>query len=230
MNGILLLVVLLAAFVAMHTAISRPLFRDPLVAWLGSRSYVAFHGVVSLLGTVAVFWAHSRAPYIELWPSSSALRVVPVLLMPLACVLAVASVTNPSAGLGGDKLPEGPGAAPGILGVTRHPAPWALILWSAAHIIANGDLAGVLLFGTFLVFAGFAPALVDRRRQRLCGNAAWARFAAATSTFPFLASSRGRNRIDWRGIGWTPVVLGLVLYAVILLFHGSIIGVAAASI
>lgn len=227
MNEIPLLVTLLAAFVAMHTAISRPQLREPLVARLGPRRFVAFHGIVSLLGMAAVFWANSRAPYVELWPSSSALRAIPVLLMPLACVLAVASVTNPFAGLGGDRLPNASNMAPGILSVTRHPAPWALVLWSAAHIIANGDLAGVLLFGTFLVFAGFAPTLVDRRRQRLCGNAAWSRFAAATSTIPFLSALRGGNHIDWRGIGWRPVLIGLLLYGMIVLVHGPVIGVEA---
>lgn len=221
------LVALLAAFVAVHTVISRPVLREPLVTALGRRGYVAFHGVVSLLGMAAVFWAYSRAPYVELWPTSTLLRAVPALAMPLACILAVASLTTPCAGLGGDRLPDGADPAPGILSITRHPAPWALVLWSATHVIANGDLAGLLLFGTLLVFSGFAPMLVDRRRRRLCGEAAWARFAAATSTIPFLASSQGRVRIDWRGIGWKPVLIGLALYGGILLIHGPIIGVAA---
>jgi len=227
MSGIFLLVAVLAAFVAMHTAISRPLLRAPLMAGLGRRGYAAFHGIVSVLGMAAVFWAYARAPYVELWPTSMALRAAPVLAMPFACILAVASVTTPCAGLGGDRLPDGPNPAPGILSVTRHPAPWALVLWCASHVIANGDLAALLLFGTMLVFSGFAPMLVDRRRRRLCGEAAWTRFAAATSTIPFLAAVQGRTRIDWRGIGWWPVPIGLVLYGIILLVHGPIIGVAA---
>lgn len=227
MIGFLPLIVLLFAFVAVHTVISRPVFRVPLVAWLGRRGYGTVHGIVSLVGMAAVFWGYFRAPYLELWPPSAALRAVPAMAMPLACVLAVASVTNPYAGLGGDRLPEGDNPAPGILGLTRHPAPWALILWAAAHVIANGDLAGILLFGTFLVFAALAPALVDSRRRRLCGADAWSRFAAATATTPFLSAGRGGANIDWRGIGWKPVVIGLLLFGAIVLIHDTAFGVAA---
>ena len=147
--------------------------------------------------------------------------------MPLACILVVASVTTPCAGLGGDCLPEGENPAPGILSITRHPVPWALVLWGAAHVIANGDIAGVLFFGIFLVFGALGAPLVDMRRRRLCGDAAWTRFAAATATTTFLAAVQGRTRIDWRGIGWKPVVIGLVLYVALLLAHGSVIGVEA---
>jgi len=226
-TGFLPLIGLLAAFVAVHTVISRPVLREPLVARLGRRGFAAFHGTVSVLGMAAVFWAFFSAPYVELWPPLAVLRAVPALLMPLAFVLAVASVSNPYAGLGGDRLPAAGNPAPGILALTRHPAPWALVLWAAAHLIANGDLAGLLLFGAFLVFAAFAPALVDKRRRRLCGEAAWMRFAAATSTTPFLAAIQGRARLDWRGIGWRPVMIGLTLYAGVLLIHEKIFGVAA---
>lgn len=230
MTGFLPLIALLAAFVAVHTVISRPALREPLVARLGRRGYGTVHGIVSVLGMAVVFWAYFRAPYLELWPPSTALRVIPALAMPLACILAVASVTNPYAGLSGDRLPEGDNPAPGILGLTRHPAPWALILWGAAHVAANGDLAGALFFGTFLVFAAFAPVLVDGRRRRLCGEGAWNRFAAATSTTPFLSAIQDNAKIDWRGIGWKPVVIGLVLYGAILLIHETVFGVAAVAL
>ncbi|UCH74165.1 MAG: NnrU protein [Rhodospirillales bacterium] len=220
----LVLVAMLAGFVVMHSLISRPALRTPLVARLGSRRYLILHGVVSLLGMAAVFWAYFRAPHIELWPSSTILRTIPLLAMPVACILAVASVITPCAGLGGDRLPAGDNPAPGILGVTRHPAPWALILWSASHVIANGDLAGALLFGTFLAFAAAAPMLVDRRRRRLNGEVAWRRFAAVTSTVPLLAAWQGRTAVDWRGIGWTPVLLGLALFGVIVAVHVPIVG------
>jgi len=37
--------------------------------------------------------------------------------------------------------------------VTRHPMLWGVTLWSVAHLIANGDLASILLFGSFVVFS-----------------------------------------------------------------------------
>lgn len=230
MSGFLPLIALLAAFIAVHTAISRPALRQPLRARLGRRGFGILHGVISVLGIAVVFWALFRAPYVPLWPRLPILLMVPPLLMPFACILAVASITNPYAGLGGDRLPAQGNPAPAILSVTRHPAPWALILWSGAHVIANGDLAGVLFFGTMLLFAAIAPPLVDTRRRRLCGDAAWERFAAATSTVPFLAALQGRTAVDWRGIGWRPVVIGLALYGVLILLHGPIIGVSAVNL
>lgn len=223
MTGFLPLIGLLAAFVLAHTAMSRPGIRDPLVARLGRGGYGALNGIVSTVGMVAVFWAYFTAPWLELWPQSPVLRAAPAILMPIACILAVAGATTPYAGLRGDRLPEGDNQAPGILSITRHPVPWALILWAVAHLIANGDLASFLFFGVFLLFALPAPALIDARRRRLCGDAAWQRFAAATATVPFA----GPGPIDWKGIGVARVAGGVILYIAIVLAHGHIIGVDA---
>ena len=74
MTEFLPLILLLAAFVAVHTAISRPRIRDPLIARLGRRWYGALHGLVSTVGMVAVFWAFYMAPYLELWSPLAAFR------------------------------------------------------------------------------------------------------------------------------------------------------------
>jgi uncharacterized membrane protein len=220
MTEFLPLVVTLGAFIVSHMAISRPVIREPLLARIGRGGYGALHGTISTVGLVAVFWGFWQAPYIELWPPLPIFRAAPSVVMPLACILFIAGMTTPCAGLSGDRLPEGDNPAPGILGITRHPMPWALLLWAMAHVAANGDLAGVLFFGSFLVYAAFAPMLVDRRRRR-CGEEAWKRFAAASPTLPFA----GPGPIDWKGIGWKPVVVGLALYAVLLLGHEWVIGV-----
>lgn len=47
---------------------------------------------------------------------------------------------------------------------------WALSLWALAHVVPNGDLAHVILFGNFAAFALLGQRLVDRRRQRDMGN------------------------------------------------------------
>jgi uncharacterized membrane protein len=209
----------LILFVVSHVALSRPMIREPLTVRLGRGGYGMLHGIVSLAGLALVFWGFWQAPYIELWPPLPALRAVPPLIMPFACILFMAGVFNPFAGLRGDRLPEGGSPAPGILGITRHPIPWAMMLWAGAHLIANGDLAALLLFGTFFLFAALAPMLVDRRRRR-CGEAAWLRFAVASPILPFA----GPGAIDWRGIGWKPVLTGLALYIVLLFSHGPVIG------
>jgi uncharacterized membrane protein len=222
MTGFMPLVLTLIIFLASHTIISRPFLRTPLLAALGPRGYGTLHGVISLAGMAAVFWGFWQAPYIGLWPPYPEIQAVPAVIMPLACILAAAGLTTPGAGLQGDRLPEGDNPAPGILSITRHPLPWALILWALAHVIANGDIAGVALFGIFLVFSALAPPLVDRRRRR-CGEEAWQRFSAASPTMPFT----GPGPIDWKGIGWKPVLLGLVIYALLLHLHPIVIGIDA---
>lgn len=221
MTALLTLAGFLAAFMLLHVAISRPAVREPLVARLGRGGYGALHGILSTAGLAAVFWAYFTAPYMELWPQHNALRWIPPLTMPFACILFVAGITTPCAGLRGDRLPDGENQAPGILSVTRHPIPWALILWAGAHMLANGDLASLLFFGTSLAFSATAPALVDARRKRLCGEEAWIRFATTTATLPFAAP----GPVDWKGIGIARVASGLALFLLVLLLHEVVIGV-----
>jgi uncharacterized membrane protein len=46
---------------------------------------------------------------------------------------------------------------------TRHPMLAAVALWAAAHLVANGDLLALLLFGSFLLFAFYDRFSVSRR-------------------------------------------------------------------
>ena len=106
-------------------------------------------------------------------------------------VVSVASITNPYAGLSGDRLPEGDNQAPGILGLTRHPAPWALILWGAAHVIANGDLAGVL----FLAHSWCLP-LSRRRWWTAAGGGSAAKAPGYASPQRLRPSSQRSERLS----------------------------------
>jgi uncharacterized membrane protein len=45
----------------------------------------------------------------------------------------------------------------------KHPMLVAIKIWALAHLLANGDLASILLFGTFLVWAVFDRISVKRR-------------------------------------------------------------------
>ncbi len=218
MSGLAPLAIFLALFVAVHLVMSRPGLRASLVARLGRGGYGALNGIVSLAGLGLVFWAWFAAPYVQLWPPLPALRAIPPLVMPLACILFIAGISTRGAGLRGDYLPPD---SPGIISVTRHPVPWALMLWAGAHIAPNGDAASLMLFAGLLAFAAVAPMLVDKRRRRLCGEEAWSRFSAATATIPFT----GSTSTDWRGIGWARFGGGLALYAALLLTHEWAIGV-----
>jgi uncharacterized membrane protein len=102
---------------------------------------------------------------------------------------------------------------------------WGLAIWALAHLLANGDLAGLIFFGSFAALALVGPHLIDAKMARHRGEA-WQRFAGETSWLPFQAMLQGRTRLRLGDIAWWQVVLALVLYLAILLWlHEWVIGV-----
>ncbi len=91
------------------------------------------------------------------------------------------------------------------------------------HLIANGDIASLILFGAILTLALGGIAHIEARR-RTDGGAAWERLAAATSVIPFAAAYSGRARVSLAGIGWGRMALGVALYFVLLLGHEWALG------
>jgi uncharacterized membrane protein len=97
--------------------------------------------------------------------------------------------------------------APGrIRGWLRHPMLVAIKIWALAHLLANGDLGGVLLFGCFLAWAVFDRISVKRR-----GDAGAVRIAAFT-------------RADAMVLGF-----GTVAYVAMIFLHPLLIGVPVIS-
>lgn len=214
-----------AAFLGSHAIPARPALKARLMAVLGRRGYIAGY---SLLSTVLLFWlifAAGRAPYLELWAPEVWQRWLVNLTMPVAVALSVFAIAAPNplsfGGLSGGFDP----AHPGIAGVARHPLPWALLLWSMAHLLANGDLAHVLLFGVFAAFSVLGMVLIDRRNARLWGPERFAALSARTSAWPFAALISGRWK-PTRGPAWGRVLIALAAWAALLYLHPPVIGVS----
>lgn len=128
-----------ACFLGAHVipALKGP--RSWLIGHLGRRGYlVAFSGV-SVMLLLWLIGAAGRAPQLQLWDSGLTGRWLVNLVMPLAILCGCLA-----AGLSGLVL--------------------AFAIWSGAHLVANGDLAHVLLFGGMLTFAltGLARSGVPR--------------------------------------------------------------------
>ena len=128
--------------------------------------------------------------------------------------------------IGGENLLDDPHPVRGIATITRHPFLWGVALWGIAHIIANGDVASLILFGGFTVLALGGMAHIDYRRRE-GEHSGWGPVAMRTSAIPFLAAIEGRTKIDWAGIGVTRPLAGLAVYVVFLAAHGSLFGVPA---
>jgi uncharacterized membrane protein len=116
-------------------------------------------------------------------------------------------------------------AVKGVLAITRHPFLWGVTLWAGIHLLANGDTASVLFFGTFLVLALLGTISIDAKRRRRLG-AAWDGFAARTSNLPFAALVSGRAKLKWREIIDWRLAVAVVLYLALLFGHQTLIGVS----
>lgn len=207
---------------ATHVGISSTGLRPRLVAMLGERVYRAVYSVIALLAIAWLVTSWRAAPWIELWPSGPAVRHLPFLVMPLALLMLVCGVSQPN--------PTAVGAptdtpARGMLRLTRHPVMWGIALWALVHLLANGDLASVLFFATFAALALIGMVALDRKRAAR-DPAAWAKVAAVTSVLPLLAIAQGRQRLVPAEIGLGRTALAVGLYAVLIVLHPWLFGVA----
>ncbi|RGP38987.1 NnrU family protein [Pseudotabrizicola alkalilacus] len=201
--------------------------RDRLIGAMGRRSYFAVYGLVSVLSLVWLIGAAARAPYLELWSPEPWSRWVPVLIMPYAIFLATFAIgSRYPFTLGGRRAASFDPASPGLAAHSRHPLLLALVLWSGAHLPPNGDLAHVLLFGSFAALGLAAIPMFDHRaRMALTADETAAMFRAA----PILSLKvwitgawlwANRRPLLWRMTGSAFVV------ALITLGHGPVIGVS----
>jgi uncharacterized membrane protein len=217
-------------FVASHSLPVRPSLRRRLVDALGEAGYLALYSLVSLLALGWLIAVAGRAPYVEVWAFAPWQLWIPNLAMPVVCLLVAFGVATPNPlSFGGRAYQEFDPNKPGIAGITRHPLLWALGLWSASHLLPNGDLAHVLLFGGFAVFALLGMVAIDSRFKRALGKAEWERLARRTSLVPFAALADGR----WRPAGLhidrehlVRVFAGTALYLALLSAHGPVVGVS----
>jgi uncharacterized membrane protein len=198
--------------------------RRRLVTMLGETVFAAAYSLLALLMIVWTVIEYRNASTVYLW-NPGLLRVLPLIVMPFAMILLVASglSRNPTVYGKGDELKEDAGAK-GMIRITRHPFLWAVMLWAAAHIAANGDLASLLFFGGYLALAAVGSVALDRKYADRYGEA-WIPFARQTSNLPFAAVLAGRNRVIWGEIGWLIPVLGLAIYGAVLVGHQWLFGV-----
>jgi uncharacterized membrane protein len=208
----------LAVFMLSHAIPVRPPARPWLVARLGLRGYFLAYSVLSLAVLYWLIVAAARAPYVQVIPPLDLFRWLPLLTMPLVCLLAVAGLAavNPLSfgGMGRGRFDP---QHPGILGLSRHPLLLAAAIWSAAHLLANGDLAHVILFGLFAGFAYVGMALIDRRKRRTM--AGWDAMTVNTARLSLAGLRHARPApLQW---ALAAVVFGGLLWA-----HLPVIGVS----
>jgi uncharacterized membrane protein len=209
-------------FVLGHLALSFAPIRRRLVGTLGEKPFM---GVYSLIVTAGLIWmvlAWRAAPYVEIWRAPPWTRWITLVVMPLAFVFLIAgmSTKNPTSmgqGTAASAEPQG------FVRITRHPNLWAFALWGLAHIPSNGDASSLMLFGGFAFLAIAGMIHIDSKRRAALGET-WEHFAATTSLVPFGAILSGRTRLGLDKGMIVRIVVGLVLYAGLLLAHHGLFG------
>ena len=215
------LIIAIAVFLAAHVVPAATGLRGYLIARLGRPVYIALYSAVSLATLAWVIWAARTAPYVELWAPGRTTALVPIVLLLPACVLLVAGTARPNplsvsfrAGL--------PAARnSGIAGVLRHPILWAFFLWAASHLVANGDVVSVILFGGLALFSLAGMKRLEVRARARLPEADYAVAVAATSGSPGQRLRRAACPATLWQLG-----AGAVLYLGLLHLHGPVIGVA----
>lgn len=148
----------LLIFFACHTfRWLTPYYRDRLISLLGMRGYKALYSVISLIALIFIVWGYSlsRADPVLLWLPPIWTRHLAALLMLPAMILLIATYL--------------PGTY--LKARLHHPMLLAVKTWALAHLISNGTLADVILFGSFLIWA-IAGFIYCRREDNLKGFSA----------------------------------------------------------
>ncbi len=157
---------------------------------LGEMPWKGLYSVASLLGFGLIVWGFglARQQPVQLWSPPIGMRHVASLLTLIAFVLLAAAYV--------------PGN--GIKSRLHHPMVLAVKVWALAHLLANGNIAHVVLFGSFLAWSVFSFSAA-RKRDRAAGT----RYAGGTA-----------------GATGITVAIGFGLWiAFALLLHGWLIGV-----
>jgi uncharacterized membrane protein len=222
------LLLAMLAFVGGHFVLSAPPLRTKLIAALGERVFAGAYSLLMILALIWVVAAYRVAPPRIVWDFGPSINFLPIVIMPFALILAVLGLIarSPTAVMGERFLAGERGSVHGPATITRHPFLSGVALWAIAHLIANGDVASILLFGGMACLSIGGMYAIDHKRALKLGDA-WRAFAAQTSRLPFAAALAKRTKIDWAGIGWSRPALGVILYAVLLFYHDRWFGVPA---
>jgi uncharacterized membrane protein len=214
-------------FLLIHFGVSGTRLRDVLVARLGAGRYRGAFAVASLVGIVWMTRAYRRAPAVDLWGQLIGFRPLAFALVFIAFLFVGIGLATPSPTRVGmeTKLAQGTEIVRGIVRITRHPFLWGVGLWAFVHLIVNGDLASLILFGSLLLLALGGTVSIDAKRRRSFGDQ-WSTFIQATSNVPFAAIAAGRNQLRpaLREIGFLRPAIAVAAYALFFVFHGRLFG------
>ncbi len=139
--GLLVLILGLIVFLGVHALTTQRELRAQVIAATGEAGYKIGYTIASFVGLALIIWGfgvYRATGWINVWNPPTALKHIAVALMLPAVILVVASYIRGR-----------------IYTTLKHPMLAGIKLWAASHLLANGDLGSILLFGSFLGWAVF---------------------------------------------------------------------------
>ena len=186
------LIVGLVLFLGIHTLSTMRGTRAALIGRLGEGPYKGLYSGIALAGLVLIvvgFGAYRSAGYIQVWtPPFSIFHPIALVLLWFAFVALVAAYSPPSR----------------IKHLLRHPLLAGVKAWALAHLLVNGDLGSMLLFGGLLIWAVYDRISLKRRGDDGAADVGWSKNDALV------------------------VVVATIAYAAMFWLHETLIGVTAA--
>ena len=190
--GLAVEIIGLVLFLGAHVFVSRRGEREALIAKLGRGPYLGLFSLVSIVGLVLIGFGFARyraTGIIPVWYPPAWTRHIVVALMWPASIAVVAAY------IPGD-----------IKRVLKHPMLVGVKIWAAAHLCANGDLGGIILFGSVFAWAVYDRITLKRRTD---------------PGAPPVPIGGRRNDI-------IAIIVGTILYLALgFVFHPIVIGVPA---
>ncbi len=188
--GLLVMILGLILFLGVHIVTTQRQLRASIIASSGDSAYKIGYALISFAGLALIVWGFARyraTGWIDIWYPPVAFKHITLALMLPAVIMVVASYIRGR-----------------IYTTLKHPMLTGVKLWAAAHLIANGDLGSIILFGSFLGWAVFDRISLKHRTD-----------AGAP---PIPVGGTGNDLIA--------VAIGIVAYlALAFVFHPVVIGV-----
>ena len=188
--GLIVMIAGLAIFLGVHTVTTQRDLRAALIGRFGDSGYKIAYSLLSAIGLLLIVYGFAKyraSGMIPVWDPPVGMRHLALALMLPAVIFLV------SAYLRGY-----------IWRFLKHPMLAAVKLWALSHLLANGDLGSIILFGSFLAWAVFDRITLKSREDEGA---------------PPIAFGGARNDV-------LAVVVGLVAYvALVYAFHPAVIGV-----
>jgi uncharacterized membrane protein len=189
MRGLAILVAGLVVFIGAHVFVTMRDQRAALIGRIGEGPYKGLLALASVIGLILIgygFGEYRATDWIDVWyPPRWTFYITEFLMWPASIFVVAAYIRG------------------NIWRTLKHPMLVGVKTWAVAHLISNGDLGSILLFGSFLLWAGYDRMTLKHR---------------ADAGAPAIPAGGHRNDI-------IALVVGTVLYVVLgLVFHPLVVG------